>query len=102
MALIIDWSEGAKESLDDLYDFLETKWTDQVIREFTEKLNKKLELISQTPAVYKPSFRLEGTRECIVTKHNTIFYTYSEEENQLYIVSFWANYKNPDNLTEDY
>jgi len=98
MALRIEWSKQAQKSLDDLYDFLETKWTEQIIRDFTEKLESKLRLISQNPTLYKSSARLEGTRECIVTRHNTIFYKYVEGEGKVFIASFWANYKNPDNL----
>jgi plasmid stabilization system protein ParE len=98
MAEEIVWSVEAQRSLDELYDFLEATWPDKVIIDFTEKLERKLELIHQSPTLYKASIRLEGTRECIVTEHNTIFYKYSEAENIIYIVSFWSNFKNPDDL----
>jgi plasmid stabilization system protein ParE len=98
MALSIEWSKQAQKSLDDLYDFLETNWAEQIIKNFTKKLESKLRLIRHNPTLYKSSAWLEGTRECIVTRHNTIFYQYVEGESKIFIVSFWANYKNPDNL----
>jgi addiction module RelE/StbE family toxin len=98
MALRIEWSKEAQKSLNNLYDFLENNWTEQIIRDFTEKLERKLHLISQNPTLFKFSVRLDGTRECIVTRHNTVFYKYVEGENIIFIVSFWANYKNPNNL----
>lgn len=99
MALTIEWSTDAQESLNELYDFLEENWPDQVVRDFTKKLNNKLELISQNPTLYKSSVRLEETRECIVTKHNTIFYKHSKDDGKVYIVSFWANYKDPTSIS---
>jgi plasmid stabilization system protein ParE len=92
VALEIRWSEEALASLNALYDYLETEWNEQVLRAFSVKLEEKLKLISKRPALFKASRRLQGTRECILTRHNTIFFT--EAKNHIYIVSFWDNRRN--------
>lgn len=93
MALNVRWSEEALASLNNLYDYLEAEWPDQVLRSFSVNLESKLKLISEQPTLFKASDRLQGTRECIITKHNTIFFI--ESQDQVYIVSFWSNRKDP-------
>lgn len=96
MALKIRWSEEASASLNELYDYLEAEWTEKVLIAFSKNLEEKLKLISERPSLYKASKRLEGSRECIVSKHNTIFFI--EKKDYVYIVSFWDNRRNPENL----
>lgn len=99
MALKVRWSEEALISLNALYDYLEEEWNEQVLRTFSVKLEQKLRLISRKPTLFKASQRLQGTRECVLTKHNTIFFIESKEI--VYIVSLWDNRKNPQNLKQD-
>lgn len=73
MALKIRWSEDALASLNELYDYLETDWNEKVLKTFSIKLEEKLKLISERPTLFKFSRRLQGTRECMLTKHTTIF-----------------------------
>lgn len=89
MALIIEWSDDAIKQLKSLYGYLEDQWTDKEIKNFTKKLDNQLKLISSQPRLYKNSERLHGVRECVITKHNTIFYVYNE--TTLYILILWSN-----------
>lgn len=80
-----------------LYDYLEKTWDESVLFHFSALLEEKLNLISTFPEMYKASERLKGTRECVVTKHNTLFYLFDGQ--LLNIVAFWSNFQNPEKLT---
>ncbi len=97
MALEVEWSEEAVVRLQITIKYLQENWTIKELRKFFKKLDKQIEIISKTPSIYKTSKRLRGTRECIVTKQNTLFYVF--DENKLYIVTFWDNRQNPQKLS---
>jgi plasmid stabilization system protein ParE len=92
----IEWSLEARSNLDNIITYLENEWTEKEVRNFSERLEKQLSLLLQTPEVYKKSLRKEGLRECQVTNHNTLFYTYDDEK--LYIVTIFDNRQDPQKL----
>ena len=89
MALAIEWTDDAIIQLKQLYNYLEKEWTEKEIKSFTKKLDDQINLISKQPTIYKRSERLFGTRECIITKHNTLFYMF--DKNKLYVLMLWSN-----------
>ena len=89
MALVIEWADDAILQLKQLYEYLEAEWTEKEIRIFTKKLDNQLNLISNQPTLYKRSEKLLGARECIVTKHNSLFYIF--DKNKLYVLMLWSN-----------
>jgi plasmid stabilization system protein ParE len=93
MALKVSWSKEAREDLIKAIAYLEENWTEKEIRKFTSKLEEQINIISLQPKTYKKSKRLLGTYECLVTKHNSLFYTYNE--TSLFIVTVWYNRQEP-------
>ena len=89
MALVIEWADDAMLQINQLYSYLEAEWTEKEIRAFTKKLDTQLKLISKQPTLYKRSERLLGARECIITRHNTLFYIF--DKNKLYVLMLWNN-----------
>jgi plasmid stabilization system protein ParE len=98
MALNIEWSEEAIDNLRNIIEYLQENWTIKELRTFSKKLDEQVELIRRKPATYKASKRLQGTRECVVTKHNTLFYVY--DESTVFIAVLWDNRQNPNKLKE--
>jgi plasmid stabilization system protein ParE len=96
MALEIIWSEEADDNLATILNYLLKHWTEKELKTFAKKLDDKINLISKYPLSSKQSHRLQGTRECIITKHNTLFYVV--DNTSIYIVSVWDNRQNPDKL----
>ena len=92
----IEWSLEAQANLNDIMTYLESEWTEKEVSYFSERLEKQLLIILQTPEIYKKSLRKTGLRECQITHHNTLFYTYDNE--RLYIVTVFDNRQYPDNL----
>ena len=98
MALEIIWSEEAENNLEGIINYLLKHWTEKEIKKFSRTVDEKIELISEYPLLYKRSKRLQGTRECIISKHNTLFYIV--DKTKLYIVSIWDNRQNPEKLNK--
>lgn len=94
----VEWSREAQANLDSIITYLENewKWTEKEVRNFSERLEKQLPVILETPGVYKNSLRKPGLRECQITKHNTLFYTYDDQT--LYIVTVFDNRQDPERL----
>ena len=97
MALEISWSEEADANLAEIITYLQKNWTDRELKRFSKTLEEKINLISEYPLLYKQSERLHGTRECVITKHNTLFYIV--DKTTIYIVSIWDNRQNPEKLS---
>lgn len=96
MALKISWSKEAREAIISIIAYLEGNWTEKEIRKFLSKLEEQIVLISAKPKTYKKSKRLLGTHECLITKHNSVFYTFNE--THLFIVTVWDNRQEPGKL----
>jgi plasmid stabilization system protein ParE len=96
MALKVSWSKEAREALVTVIAYLEENWTDKEIRKFSSKVEEQISLISIKPKTYKKSKRLLGTHECLLTKHNSLFYTYTD--TYLFIVTIWDNRQEPSKL----
>ena len=95
----VEWSLEAQINLNNIITYLEKEWTEKEIRYFSERLDKQLSTILLTPDIYKKSSRKTGLRECQITNHNTIFYTYDDEK--LYIVTVFDNRQDPGQLIKN-
>jgi plasmid stabilization system protein ParE len=92
----VEWSLEAQTNVNNIIAYLENEWTEKEIRYFSEHLDKQLSVILQAPEIYKKSLRKAGLRECPITNHNTLFYTYDDEK--LYIVTIFDNRQDPQRL----
>ena len=75
---------------------MENEWSEKEVIYFSERLEKQLAIILLTPEVYKNSLRQDGLRECQITNHNTLFYTY--DDAKVYIVTVFDNRQDPKKL----
>ncbi len=92
MALKVVWSPEAEFQLKEAVDYLEYKWTEKEIKKLFQKVEKSISIISNNPEMYKNSQRILNTRECVVSKHYSIFYTFDNEF--VNIITFWNNAQN--------
>ena len=79
MALKVIWTPIALEQLESIVSYLEGSWPDQVVMNFAERLEQRVEMISNHPEICKRSDRYYGARDCLITKHNTLFYIIRNE-----------------------
>ena len=84
--------------MEHVVDYLEKNWPERVVRNFAEKLERKIEMIRAYPEICKSSEKYFGARECLLTKHNTLYYTIRKED--IYVLTLWDNRQDPKLLNQ--
>ncbi len=92
----VEWSLEARYNLSAIMGYLESEWTEKEVRHFSERLEKQLLSICESPEMYKKSLRKTGLWECQITSHNTLVYSY--DDATLYVVTIFDNRQNPEKL----
>ncbi|TRX53021.1 type II toxin-antitoxin system RelE/ParE family toxin [Fulvivirga sp. M361] len=96
MALEIFWTDEAKKDLDNIIEYLESRWTDREISKFFNRLEKCLAHIQKAPHRSKDSLRKPGTKEYQHSPQTTIFYSY--DNDKINLLRLWANPKDSTEL----
>jgi plasmid stabilization system protein ParE len=76
-------SKQAADKLENLFNYLETEWSESVKQKFIKKLDDNLNFISSFPEANEKSDLKEGLHRCVVTKQTTIYYLFNDEEVQI-------------------
>ncbi len=79
MAYKIIWTETSVADLKKIIDYLKTNWSVKVARNFQEKLQIRLKIISENP-ISGPVRDTPNIRKILITKHNYLFYTIKDKE----------------------
>lgn len=91
MALEISWSDEANDGLDEIVEYISSKWSDRELANFFIRLEECLEQIKEAPQRNKDSLRKNGVKEFQHSPQTTIFYTY--DDSKVYILRLWLNAK---------
>jgi len=78
-------------------NYLEKEWSEKEIRKFAQKTQKIIQRIANNPTMFKASGS-EKVLKAVVTKQTSLFYHIDEKANQISLLSFWDNRKNPKKL----
>jgi plasmid stabilization system protein ParE len=89
------WSDEAILDYHQNIDYLLTKWSEQVAIDFIEDVEAVIDLIRSYPELY-PLTDYQKIRKAVVTKQVTLFFT--STGNELQLIRFWNNYRDPDKL----
>lgn len=68
------FSPKARANLDDLLEYLESKWSVKVKKEFIKKLDRSVYRISDFPNSCPQSDEIPGLFKCVVTKQTSFIY----------------------------
>ena len=91
------WTPVAKNSLEEVVNFISALWNDQVADEFLSQLDYRIEQIQHNPEI-APAFKNSEFRQLLIHKSVSLFYrNYSE---YLKILLVWDNRQNPKQLFE--
>jgi plasmid stabilization system protein ParE len=93
--LNIIWSENAVEDVLENIDYLEKRWTKKEVDKFSEKIDAVLEQLSKGNLIFKPS-GYKNTYEVPIVKQITLYYKI--QDNDILLIRFWNNYRDPNNL----
>ena len=89
------WSEKALSDVQEILDFLSLHYTTREVRAFVRKLDKRINLISQSPKVFPVSTK-KTIRKSVLTRHTVIYY--KVDRDSIYIITLFATRKNPHKL----
>ncbi|MBE0393016.1 MULTISPECIES: type II toxin-antitoxin system RelE/ParE family toxin [unclassified Flavobacterium] len=71
-------SKRATYELEDLFDFLDYKWSIDIRKKVAQKLNKNIEKIRLNPELF-PKSTVRNTRKCVVSKQISLYYDFDEK-----------------------
>lgn len=72
------WSDEAVRNLEDILDYLTSRWTEREISNFKARLSKQLDFIAQFPYMFPSSEQNERLRKAVLSKQTIIFYEVKE------------------------
>ena len=81
--MIITISERAEKNLNQIYKFIEFKFSHSACDKFKKRLIKVAEIISRNPQLFPASETNSQVRRCVVTKQTTLYYTIVDDEIQI-------------------
>jgi plasmid stabilization system protein ParE len=93
--LNIIWSDKAVEDVLENIVYLEKYWTKKEVDSFSDKIDTVLDKLSKGNLTFKPS-GYKNIYEVPIIKQITLYYQI--QENDIILVHFWNNYRDPINL----
>ncbi|MDO9136611.1 MAG: type II toxin-antitoxin system RelE/ParE family toxin [Lutibacter sp.] len=93
--LNIIWSDKAVEDVLENIVYLEKHWTKKEADSFSDKIDTVLDKLSKGNLTFKPS-GYKNIYEVPIIKQITLYYQI--QENDIILVRFWNNYRDPINL----
>ena len=90
------WSEKAIFDLQNILYYLNNKWTEKEVRDFSKRLDKRLNLISINLRLFPKTNKRKNVRRSVLTKHTVIYYKTSNE--MIKIVTLFDSRQDPNKL----
>jgi len=92
----IIWSDEALNNLKSIIDYLENRWTQKEITNFSRLLEKNLKLIENSPFLFPLSDDFKDVRRAVLSPQTTIYYRV--EQNEIHLITLFDNRQNPEKL----
>lgn len=97
MAMNIGWSPEAEASFSAIINYLKEEWSEKEIRNFVTKANTIIKRISHNPKIFI-AFGEDEVRKAVITRQSSLFYLIDNQNDQITLLTFWDNRKNPGSL----
>lgn len=92
----IVWTDEALQGLQRTINYLEQRWTQKEIRNFTRLLDKHLNIIKENPKIFPQSNKSIDIRRTVLSKQTTIYY--KVEDSTIYLLTLFDNRQDPNKL----
>ena len=83
----------AQKNIEDLFDYLKTKWSEKVKKEFALKLYNTIKIIRINPESFPKSAINSNYSKCVISKQTTVYYSFNYK--QVSILSLFDTRQNP-------
>lgn len=90
------WSERALADLQNTIDYLTDNWTERELRNFAQRVDRRINLIISNPNLFPATAKRKNLRRSVLTKHNVIYY--KVENNLITIIAFFDSRQSPKKL----
>ncbi len=96
------WSAKARITFFGVLDYLEQNWSKKEIIQFSKKTEAIVQVIQKNPGVFACSSKHKHIRRAIIDKNNSLFYQVDKKHRKIYLLTFFDNRQNPENLNLDH
>lgn len=97
MALTVKWNKRAETSFKKIVEYLGVSFGELSAKSFILRTFSIIDTLSEYPEIGTKESNERYIRGFVITKHNTIFYRYTDSE--LVLLNFFDNRKNPKKRT---
>lgn len=94
----IIWSDEALKNLKLIINYLDNNWTERELKQFAQRLDKRLALIELNPYLFPIINHSIKIRKSILSKQTSIFYQIVETNVRL--ITLFDNRQNPKRLID--
>ena len=95
MTMEINWTPRAKADFNKILEYIYKGWGAKEVNNFIDKTDSVLESIAENPQMFVESTRKKNVRKGFVTKHNSLFYKIRPRKEEIILLTFWDNRKDP-------
>ena len=92
-------SAKAKITFFKVLDYLDKNWTKKEINQFYNRTEIVLKAIKINPGIFPLSLKHKDIRKAIIDKNNSFFYKIDSHNKRIFLLTFFDNRQNPENLT---
>ncbi len=92
----IIWSEEAINGLTNTINYLEQRWTQKELNNFSRLLDEHLNIIKANPGIFPFSNKNKGIRKSVLSSQTSIYY--KTEGHLVYLLSVFNNRQDPSKL----
>ena len=93
------WTTRAEKDLDNIFDYIESTWTQREIDNFAKLLEHNIELIAKHPNMFQFYDVSRNIHKCVISQQTSIFYAVDFNKNNVSVLTIWDNRRNPADLT---
>ncbi|MEI6488905.1 MAG: type II toxin-antitoxin system RelE/ParE family toxin [Bacteroidota bacterium] len=91
----IKWTVKAKQDYDSILDYILSDFSIKEVEKFVNLTEDTLFLISKNPLMF-PKTKTKNVRKCVLVQQVNIYYRVNK--NQIEVLTFWDNRRNPKGL----
>ena len=92
----IVWSPESIDTYISILTYPEEKWTEREVDNFVSRVDQKIILLKQHPQLGRISNKRKKTYRTLIDRHTTLVYHYKPIKQEIELVTFWSNSRNPD------
>jgi plasmid stabilization system protein ParE len=99
MGCKINWTSRAWLTYEANIEYLQKEWTAKEVSNFVQSTDKKIASLSNHPAIGKPrNKKYPHIRFTVIHKRVALIYKHKPLKNEIDLLVFWNNYRNPGKL----